>query len=87
MRGALQIPVVIKPKKLPLLSPSLKYSVAAVTKSLIALVFVVLLDSSLFAQAGRLDWTFPQLLADGANVTAIETQSDGKIIVAGKFTT
>ena len=39
------------------------------------------------AQGGRVDLKFPLLLADDANVTAIETQTDGKILIAGKFTT
>lgn len=39
------------------------------------------------ANSGRLDLNFPQVLARDANVTAIETQPDGKILVAGEFTT
>ncbi|MEP7036795.1 MAG: delta-60 repeat domain-containing protein [Acidobacteriota bacterium] len=39
------------------------------------------------AAPGRLDWSFPQLLAGSANVMAIEAQTDGKILVAGQFTT
>ena len=51
-------------------------------------VFCVLLAvSQIHAAPGRLDLKFPQLLANGANVTAIETQPDGKVLVAGEFTT
>ena len=39
------------------------------------------------AAPGRFDLNFPQIFASGANVTAIEIQPDGKILVAGKFVT
>lgn len=41
----------------------------------------------IFANPGRLDFAFQSILADGANVTAIEIQTDGKILTAGKFNT
>jgi uncharacterized delta-60 repeat protein len=51
------------------------------------MLFMLASSHTADARGGRLDVTFPQLMADGANVTAIEMQPDGKMIVAGKFTT
>jgi len=55
------------------------------------LIFVAfcsfLAAGQIFANPGRLDFTFQNILEDGANVTAIEIQPDGKILVAGKFNT
>lgn len=55
----------------------------------IILTFVIgfLLSVQIYAQPGRLDLNFPQHLAAGANVTAIERQNTSRVLVAGKFTT
>lgn len=47
----------------------------------------VFLTVQVFANPGRLDLTFQNVLADGAVVSAIEVQPDGKIIIGGNFTT
>ncbi len=60
----------------------------SIGKKIILIVFCSLfLSLQIFAAPGRLDLKFPNLLANGANVTAIEIQPEGKILVAGKFTT
>lgn len=59
-------------------------------KTILFVLFNLALCVGVFAAPGRLDFKFPQILASGAggaNVTAIETQPDGKIIVAGEFVT
>lgn len=48
---------------------------------------VLFLAWQVYAAPGRLDLKYPQILASGANVTAIATQTDGKILIAGEFVT
>lgn len=60
----------------------------SIGKTVILFVFYSLFASlQIFANPGRLDLNFPQILANDVNVTAIETQPDGKILVAGEFVT
>ncbi len=57
-------------------------------KKIIIIAFCVfILSSQIYAAPGKLDLSFPQVLASGANVRAIEMQANGKILVAGEFTT
>jgi len=57
-------------------------------KKIILIIFCSLfLSLQIFAAPGRLDLRFPQVLEKGADVRAIEIQPDGKILVAGYFTT
>ena len=53
----------------------------------LAVLFILTAAGHAFGDAGRLDVRFPSLLADDAIVNAIEIQADGKILIAGKFTT
>lgn len=69
------------------LGPSRSCSTSALNSPVKALLFIFLLSCTLQAQGGRVDWTFQQLLLPEGNVTAIEVQPNGKILVAGKFTT
>ena len=50
-------------------------------------LFNLTLPTLIFANPGRLDLNFQQVLASGAIVSAIEAQPDGKILIAGKFNT
>ncbi|MGI8641293.1 MAG: hypothetical protein ACR2MG_15270 [Pyrinomonadaceae bacterium] len=67
-----------------------KYSkvIFSVSQKVILIIFCGLyLSSQIYAQPGRLDLNFQNVLAPGAEVRTIETQPDGKILVAGKVTT
>jgi len=60
----------------------------SVSGKIIFVVFCSLfLSLQIFAVPGRLDLKFPQVLANGASVRAIEIQPDGKILIAGEFST
>src|ERR1043166_6590505 len=58
-----------------------------VVRFVTAIGFVAVFSTMAWAQAGRLDPTFSNFIATGANITAVEMQADGKLLVAGKFTT
>ena len=70
-----------------LLSKCLQFTFKIGVKVIHPVLFCLLLSLPLSAQPGRLDFNFPQILASGANVTALEIQADGKILAAGKFRT
>ena len=54
-------------------------------KIILTVFFSLLVSIQIFAQPGRLDLNFLQVLLNDANVSAIETQPDGKILIAGIF--
>jgi uncharacterized delta-60 repeat protein len=56
-------------------------------KIILTVFFGFLLAVQIYAQPGRLDLNFKNVLAPGAEVNVIETALDGKILVAGKITT
>jgi len=56
-------------------------------KIILTIFFGFLLSVQIYAQPGRLDLNFKNVLAPGAEVNAIETLPDGKILVTGKITT
>ncbi|MGI8641788.1 MAG: delta-60 repeat domain-containing protein [Pyrinomonadaceae bacterium] len=56
-------------------------------KIIFTVFFSLLLSIQIYAQPGRLDLNFPQVLANDAKVLAIEIQPDGKILIAGIFNT
>jgi uncharacterized delta-60 repeat protein len=55
-------------------------------KLILAILFGLLFSVQIQAQPGRIDLNLKNVLADGADVRAIDTQPDGKILIAGNFT-
>lgn len=65
--------------------PKITFSLGG--KTILIALFSLLLSFQIYANPGRLDFSFQSVLAEGANIRAIEVQADGKILAAGSLTT
>lgn len=64
-----------------------KFTFFVAGKILVFIFSVFLLSFQIFANPGRIDLKFQNVLEVGSTVRAIEVQTDGKIIIFGAFTT
>ena len=57
------------------------------TKATLITVFSLLFSFQILAYPGQLDLAFRSVLMEGSSVKGIEVQTDGKVLIAGSFTT
>ena len=68
-------------------SKFLKFTTSIGTKVMLIAVFSLLFSFQIFAYPGQIDLAFRSVLMGGGNVNQIEVQPDGKVLIAGNFTT